>query len=93
MATANPFIDTRGEIKCANFDGRDENRPQWVVKFESYTELTGVGIEMENAATYTGSLALNTFGVRFTQVARALYAVLVSKCEGKALASRASQWS
>ena len=47
VATANPFI----EIKCANFDDRDENWPQWVVNFDSYMELTGVGAEMENAAT------------------------------------------
>ena len=57
----------------------------WCVKFEAYSEFVGFGVHMEATATHNGVLTLAEFGQQATDVARALYALLISKCEAKAL--------
>ena len=34
-------IDTRGEVKLVPYSGGDEQWPQWVLKFEAWSDLVG----------------------------------------------------
>ena len=62
-------IDTRGEFKLVPYSGDDEHWPQWVLKFEAWSELVGWGRQLDAAAAST----------------LPMYAILVVKLEGKAL--------
>ncbi len=85
MATPSVFIDTRSQITCGTFSGKDEDWPAWCIKFEAYCDLVGFGAQMETAAGFAGPLPLSIFGPGSTDIARALFALLISKCQGKAL--------
>ena len=39
-------IDTRGEFKLVPYSGDDEHWPQWVLKFEAWSELVGWGRQL-----------------------------------------------
>ena len=82
---ANLLVDTRGQFSCGTFSRKDEDWPSWCVKFESYCELVGLGVQMEESVEYVGSLSLAALGATANSTARVLYALLISKTEGKAL--------
>ena len=46
-------IDTRGEFKLVQCSGDDEHWPQWVLKFEAWSELVGWGRQLDAAAAST----------------------------------------
>ena len=46
-------IDTRGEFKHVSYSGDDEHWPQWVLKFEAWSELVGWGRQLDAAAAST----------------------------------------
>ena len=81
----NLFVDTRGQFSVSTFSGKDDDWPAWCVKFESYCELVGLGAQMEEAVVYSGSLSLAALGTRANDTARVVFALLISKTEGKAL--------
>ena len=85
-AGASLFVDTKGQFSCQTFSGKDEDWPAWCIKFESYCELLGLGTQMEEAAEFVGSLHLGGFGQTANSTARVVYALLIAKTEGKALA-------
>ena len=43
-------IDTRGEFKLVPYSGDDEQWPQWVLKFEAWSELVGWGRQLDAAS-------------------------------------------
>ncbi len=83
MATANLVVDMKSEVKCGGFSGKHEDWPVWSVKFEAYTELVGLGSHIAIAASHVGVMTLSTLGQTANDIARALYALLISKCDGK----------
>ena len=78
-------IDTRGEFKLAPYSGDDENWPQWVLKFEAWSELVGWRRQLNAAAASTLPIVNPTFEAEVQTILRQLYAILVVKLEGKAL--------
>ena len=79
-----PLIDTRGEFKVGSFDGKDEHWVHWSLKFEAFTSLLGWEDAMATAATLGTEVSLKGVEQVVTDTARALFSLLVAKCEGKA---------
>ena len=46
-------IDMRGEFKLVPYSGDDEHWPQWVLKFEAWSELVGRSRQLDAAAAST----------------------------------------
>ena len=78
-------IDTRGEFKLVPYSGDDEHWPQWVLKFEAWSELVGWGRQLDAAAASTLPIVSTTLEAEVQTISRQLYAILVVKLEGKAL--------
>ena len=78
-------IDTRGVFKLIPYSGDDEQWPQWVLKFEAWSELVGCGQNLDVASQSTHPIANSTLQVEVQSISRPLYAILVVKLEGKAL--------
>ena len=78
-------IDTRGEFKLVPYSGDDEHCPQWVLKFEAWSELVGWGRQLDAAAASTLPIVKTTLEAEVQTISRQLYAILVVKLEGKAL--------
>ena len=78
-------IDTRGEFKLIPYSGDDEQWPQWVLKFEAWSEFVGWGQHLDNASQSTHPIVNSTLQVEVQSISRQLYAILVVKLEGKAL--------
>ena len=78
-------IDTRGEFKLVPCSGDDEHWPQWVLKFEAWSELVGWGRQLDAAAASTLPIVNTTLETEVQTISRQLYAILVVKLEGKAL--------
>ena len=78
-------IDTRGEFKLIPYSGDDEQWPQWVLKFEAWSELVGWGQHLDVASQSTHPIVNSTLHVEVQSISRQLYAILVVKLEGKAL--------
>ena len=55
-------IDTRGEFKLVPYSGDDEHWPQWVLKFEAWSELVGWGRQLDAAAASTPANVRNPRG-------------------------------
>ena len=83
MATA--LLDTRAVVHIKVFDGKDEGWSEWCVKFEGYTALLDWDQAMEQAAAFPNEVENSALGAGAHQVSRQLYALLINKCEGKAL--------
>ena len=79
-----PLIDTRGEFKVGYFDGNDEHWVHWSLKFEAFTSLLGWEDAMTTAAMHGTEVSLQGVEQTVTETARALFSLLVAKCEGKA---------
>ena len=84
-------IDTRGEFKLVPHSGDDEHWPQWVLKFEAWSELVGWGRQLDAAAASTPPIVNTTLEAEVQTISRQLYAILVVKLEGKR--SELSSWS
>ena len=78
-------IDTRGEFKLVPYSGDDEHWPQWVFKFEAWSELVGWGRQLDAAAASTLPIVNTTLEAEVQTISRQLYATLVVKLEGKVL--------
>ena len=78
-------IDRREKIKLAPLSGADEHWPQWVLKFEAWSELVGWGRQLDAAAASTLPIVTTTLETEVQTISRQLYAILVVKLEGKAL--------
>ena len=78
-------IDTRGEFKLIPYSGDDEQWPQWVLKFEAWSELVGWGQNLDVASQSTHPIANSTPQVEAQPISRQPYAIPVVKLEGKAL--------
>ena len=78
-------IDTRGEFKLVQYSGDDEHWPQWVLKFEAWSELVGWGRQLAAAAASTLPIVNTTIETEVQKISRQLYAILVVKLQGKAL--------
>ena len=79
-----PLVDTRGEFKVGSFDGKDEHWVHWSLKFEAFTSLLGWEDAMSTAAMHGTEVSLQGVEQLVTETARALFSLLVAKCEGKA---------
>ena len=78
-------IDTRREFKLISCPGDDEQWPQWVLKFDAWSELVGWGRHLDVASQSTHPIANTTLDAEVQSISRQLYAILVVKLEGKAL--------
>ena len=78
-------IDTRGEFKPVPYSGDDEHWPQWVLKFEAWSELVGWRRQLDAAAASTLPIVNTTLEVEVQTISRQLYAILMVKLDGKAL--------
>ena len=78
-------IDTRGEFKLVSYSGDDEHWPQWVLKFEAWSELVGGGRHLDAAAASTLQIVNTTLETEVQTISRQLHAILMVKLEGKAL--------
>ena len=78
-------IDTRGEFKLVPSSVDDKHWPQWVLKFEAWSELVGWGRQLDAAAASTLPIMNTTLETEVQTISRQLYAILVVKLEGKAL--------
>ena len=79
-------IDTRREFKLVPYSGDDEHWPQWVLKFEAWSELVGWRRQLDAAAAASTLPIVNTtLETEVQTTSRRLYAILVVKLEGKAL--------
>ena len=79
-----PLIDRMGEFKVGSFDGKDEHWVHWSLKFEAFTSLLGWEDAMSTAAMHGTEVSLQGVEQLVTETARALFSLLVAKCEGKA---------
>ena len=79
------MIDTRGEFKLIPYSGDDEHWPQWVLKFEAWSELVGWGRQLDAAAASTLLIVNTTLETEVQTISRQLYAILMVKLEGKVL--------
>ena len=77
--------DTRREFKLIPYSGDDEQWPQWVLKFEAWSELVGWGQQLDFASQSTHLIVITTFQVEVQTISKQMYAILVVKLEGKAL--------
>ena len=79
-----PLVDTRGEFKVGSFDGKDEHWVHWSLKFEAFTSLLGWEDAMSTAAMHGTEVSLQGVEQLVIETARALFSLLVAKCEGEA---------
>ena len=77
-------IDTRRQFKLIPYSGDDEHWPQWILKFEAWSELVGWRRQLDAAAASTLPIVNTTLETEVQTISRQLYAILV-KLEGKAL--------
>ena len=80
------FVDTRLDLRTPNFDGIDAHWGSWVLKFEAYCHLAGLGDVMEAATSSLIAIVMEELGEEAQTKSKNLYALLVSKCDGRALA-------
>ena len=86
MTTQNPFLDTRGDVRVQSLSGLDAEWDTFRLKFEAYTDLLGMGEFMDAAEQEAGMIDNATLKVvGAVDCSKALYALLIAKCEGKAL--------
>ena len=78
-------IDTRGEFKLIPYSGDNEQWPQWVPKFEAWSELVGWGQHLDVALQSRHPIVNSTLQVEVQTISRQLYAILVVNLEVKAL--------
>ena len=76
-------IDTRREFKLVTYSGDDEQWPQWVLKFEAWSELVGWGRHLDVASQSTLQIVNNTLDAEVQTISRQLYAILVVTLDGK----------
>ena len=69
-------IDTRREFKLVTYSGDDEHWPQWVLKFEAWSELVGWGRQLDAAAPSTLPTVNTTLKAEVQTISRQLYAIL-----------------
>ena len=74
-----------GRIEACPYSGDDEHWPQWVLKFDSWSELVGWGRQLDAATASTLPIVNTTLETEVQTISRQLYAILVVKLEGKAL--------
>ena len=89
-------IDTRGEFKLVPYSGDDELWPQWVLKFEAWSELVGWGRQLDAAAASTLTIVNTTLETKVQPISRQLHAILVVKERRSELSSwstRVKGWS
>ena len=70
-----PVIDMRGESKLVPYSGDDEHWPQWVLKFEAWSELDGWGRQLDAAAASTLPIVNTTLEAEVQTISRQLYAI------------------
>ena len=68
-----------------NFDGTDAGWESWRVKFQAYADLADIGAHLEVAAEQTSFIKHEGLDAHILLVSRAVYALLITKCEGKPL--------
>ena len=78
-------IDTSGEFKLVPYSGEDEQSPQWVLKFELWSELVGCESQLDGASQSAHTIGNTTLEHDVQTISRQLYAVFVVKLDGKAL--------
>ena len=83
-SAAASIIDTKGEVRVGNFNGSDDSWPIWCLRFEACTDLLGWGQFMETAATQPNEIDRTAMSPDSETVGRALYNMLLMKCEEKA---------
>ena len=81
----NNLLDTRGDVKVPNFSGLDTDWDSWKVKFEAYCDLVGLGDYMESAEQCPDPVENSAMLEHAEKASKALHALLVCKCDGKAL--------
>ena len=82
----NPFLDTRGDVKVNSFGGLDADWDAFKIKFEAYTDLLGMSDYMDDAELQVHSIDNDLLTTQEAlNCSKALYALLIAKCEGKAL--------
>ena len=90
MAAAAPLgnlLDTRGVAKPQTFDGSEAAWPAWTIVFESYCLLFSKDLSrhMDKAADLEDEPYLHEMVDSAVELARVLYAMLVSVVQNKAL--------
>ena len=79
-----PLVDTRRVFKVGSSDGKDEHWVHWSLKLEAFTSLLGWEDAMSTAAVHGTDASLQGVEQLVTETARALFSLLVAKCEEKA---------
>ena len=82
---ASNLVDTRLDLRTPTFGGDDAGWESWCMKFEAYAHLVGLGPGMETAAENDGHIDLDTLNAEALVQSRNLYALLIGKCDGRAL--------
>ena len=67
------------------YSGDDEHWPQWLHKFEAWSELVGWGRQLDAASQSAHPIVNTTLEQDVQTISRQLYAILVVKFDGKAL--------
>ena len=85
-ATLNPFFDTRGDVKVNSFSWFDTDWDAFKIKLEAYTDLLGMSDYMDDAELQVHPIDNDLLSTQEAlDCSKALYSLLVAKCEGKAL--------
>ena len=81
------LLDTRGVAKPQIFDGQESSWPSWCFVFESYALLLSKDLakHMDKAADLEDEPFLHEMADSAVELARVLYAILVSVLQNKAL--------
>jgi hypothetical protein len=80
------FLDTKGGIRGQSFSGSDADWDSFRLKFEAYTDLLGIGGYMDAAENEINRIGNATPSNQdAVNCSKALYALLIVKCEGNAL--------
>ena len=81
------LLDTRGVAKPQVFDGSESNWPAWCFVFESYALLLSKDLakHMDKAADLEDEPFLHEMADSAIELARVLYAILVSVVQNKGL--------
>ena len=87
VVAASSLADCRGDVKLLSFSGREQDWPSWCVKAEAFFTLVGWGEYVATAEAQEDKLDITNvnLGVNGVNVSKALYAILVTKLEAKAL--------
>ena len=78
-------VDTRTEMKITQFSGEEKDWAVWSLRFEAYSALIGYEDIMAHAAAQTAPLDHATLSERALVISKALWHLLIMKCEGKAM--------